>query len=81
MSDYEILKLAAQEKRMVLTMDKDFGELVYSSKLPHTRVLLLRLEDSNSAQKVDVVKKIIQQYHARITGKFCVYKDNKFRIR
>jgi predicted nuclease of predicted toxin-antitoxin system len=31
MSDDNIIRLAATEKRMVVTMDKDFGELVYHS--------------------------------------------------
>ena len=30
MPDNEILKLAVSEKRMVVTMDKDFGDLVYN---------------------------------------------------
>jgi predicted nuclease of predicted toxin-antitoxin system len=29
MPDQEIIRLAALEKRIVITMDKDFGELVY----------------------------------------------------
>ena len=81
MPDDEILKLATRENRMVLTMDKDFGELVFSSNFSHAGILILRLEDFNSAQKVNVVQKIMQQYQTKIIGKFCVYKDNKLRIR
>lgn len=81
MPDHEILKIAALEKRMILTMDKDFGELVYSSKFPHSGVLLLRLEDFNSAEKLAVIQKIIQEHQKDIIGKFCVFKDNKLRIR
>ena len=55
MPDDEILMLATREKRMALTMDKDFGELVYDSNLPHAGVLILRIEDANSAQKVDII--------------------------
>lgn len=32
-ADSELLHLAVAEKRMVITMDKDFGELVYNSGL------------------------------------------------
>lgn len=35
MSDRAMLVLAVAEARMVITMDKDFGELVYHSGLPH----------------------------------------------
>ncbi len=81
MPDEEILKLATQEKRMVITMDKDFGELVYNANQPHSGVLILRIEDYNSTQKVYVIRKILQQYQTDIKGKFCVFKDDKLRIR
>jgi len=51
MADLNILALAVREKRMVVTMDKDFGELVYRSREPHAGVLLLRLEEARSAEK------------------------------
>lgn len=81
MPDYEILKIASSDQRMVLTMDKDFGELVYSSNMPHTGVLLMRLEDYNGAEKLAVIQKILYEHQEEIIGKFCVFKDNKLRIR
>ena len=47
MSDAEILALAVREQRIVITMDKDFGELVYHSGREHVGVLLLRMEEAN----------------------------------
>jgi len=35
MSDSDILFIAERDKRMVMTMDKDFGELVYRSQQNH----------------------------------------------
>lgn len=49
MKDTEILRLAAAEHRMVITMDKDFGELVYNSDMPHSGVLILRLESATGS--------------------------------
>jgi predicted nuclease of predicted toxin-antitoxin system len=43
LSDKEILEIAVNEDRMIVTMDKDFGELIYKSGLIHSGVLLLRL--------------------------------------
>ncbi|GER92387.1 hypothetical protein A45J_0102 [hot springs metagenome] len=48
--DFEILHLAVTEDRMVITMDKDFGELVYNSGKLHSGVLILRLEDADSSK-------------------------------
>ncbi|RZD17699.1 MAG: hypothetical protein EVG15_09795 [Candidatus Acididesulfobacter diazotrophicus] len=81
MADIEILNIAATENRMVVTMDKDFGELVYNSKLSHGGVLLLRLEEANSSRKLEIVKDIIKNFPDKILNKFCVYKDGKLRIR
>ena len=81
MPDEKILQIAVQEKRMVITMDKDFGELVYNSGLPRAGVLLLRVENCNSAEKLSIVERVLRKYRDGIYGKFCVYKDNKLRIR
>ena len=39
--DHAILALAVQEERLVITMDKDFGEWVFQWEQPHYDVLLL----------------------------------------
>ena len=81
MLDKEILRIAVSEKRMVITMDKDFGELVYNSGLPHAGVLLLRLEEATSDEKVEIVKNILEKYSDKLLNNFCVFKDWRLRIR
>ena len=81
MQDEKIIQLAALEKRMVVTMDKDFGELVYHSYMEHCGVLLLRLEDATGVEKRKVMEFIIDNYSSRIQDCFCVFQNDKFRIR
>ena len=81
MKDRDVLKLAVTEKRMVITMDKDFGELVFNSGLNHSGVLLLRLEDAKADEKVKIVEEILKKYEDKITNNFCVYQHGKLRIR
>jgi len=81
MSDREVLKIAVHENRMVITMDKDFGELVYNSNLAHSGVLLLRLEDANANEKVRTIEKILTKYQSKLSNNFCVYQHGKLRIR
>ena len=81
MSDRDILRLAGSEKRLVITMDKDFGELIYNSGLAHGGVLLLRLEGDNSEKKVEAVRKIMETYSDRLMNAFSVYKNGRLRIR
>jgi len=43
--------------------------------------VLLRLEDAASNEKVKVVEKILEKYSEKLLNKFCVFKDDKLRIR
>jgi len=81
MKDGDILALAVSEQRLVLTMDKDFGELAYRSGQPHAGVLLLRMEGARSEEKVKVVEEIFTNYGDQLMGHFCVYQDGRLRIR
>ncbi|MBI2469622.1 MAG: DUF5615 family PIN-like protein [Planctomycetes bacterium] len=81
MPDKEILKIAVSDKRIVITMDKDFGELVYNSGLPHGGVLLLRLEDAKADEKIKVLERILEKYPDKLSDRFCVFKDGKLRSR
>jgi predicted nuclease of predicted toxin-antitoxin system len=62
MNDIDILRLAVQEQRIVITLDADFGELVYHSGESRYGVLLLRMPDARAAEKVRVVEEIITQF-------------------
>ena len=79
MPDLNILTLAVREERMVVTMDKDFGELVYRSRQPHVGVL--RLEAARSDEKVAVVEEIFRKYEKQLLGSFAVYQSGRLRIR
>ena len=81
MDDDKILSIAAHENRMVITMDKDFGELVYHSNLTHSGVLLLRLEDAKADKKVKTIEKILSEYSDRLQNNFCVFQYGRLRIR
>jgi predicted nuclease of predicted toxin-antitoxin system len=38
-----VLAIATAEQRVLLTNDKDFGELIFRRRLPHAGVILFRL--------------------------------------
>jgi predicted nuclease of predicted toxin-antitoxin system len=81
MKDSEILKIANEERRIVITMDKDFGELIFNSGLSHHGVLLLRLDDANGEEKVEVINEILTKYESNIKNNFCVYQNSRLRIK
>jgi predicted nuclease of predicted toxin-antitoxin system len=81
MPDDDILAWAVREQRLVVTMDKDFGELVFRSGLPHAGVLLLRMEAARSAEKAAVVTDLFTRFGDQLSGRFAVYQDGRLRIR
>ena len=81
MSDQDIIRLAVLENRIVITMDKDFGELVYHSGMDHSGILLLRLEDATGPEKQQVIDEILTKHADNIVNNFCVYQNKKFRFR
>ena len=81
MPDVEILAWAAREGRLVVTMDKDFGELVYRSGQLHSGVLLLRLEAARTTEKVQVVTDIFANHADELPGHFSVYQNGRLRVR
>ncbi len=80
-TDEEILELAVLEQRIVITMDKDFGELVYNSGKNHKGVLLLRPEDQPGKAKVGVLSEIFKLHSEELEGHFSVYQNGRLRIR
>ena len=80
MSDDAISNLAAAEERIVITMDKDFGDLVFRSGSKHSGVLLLRTENLDGEEKAEILKFILENHAEVIQGNFCVFQKGKLRI-
>ncbi len=80
-SDKDILSRAVGEGRILITNDKDFGDLVFRSGLAHLGVLLLRLADESPAGRVRVVKAVLARHADKLAGQFVVATEEKVRIR
>jgi predicted nuclease of predicted toxin-antitoxin system len=68
MTDIEVLKLAAEQNRIILTQDKDFGSLVFVHRLPSTGVLLIRVDAAAEADRVARVEKVLASSKAFCPG-------------
>ncbi len=80
-SDDEILSDAFNEGCILLTEDKDFGELVYRLKKPSNGIILIRMDVNERHMKWSRLKKLIGNYEERLTGHFVVIESQKFRFR
>lgn len=79
--DLAVLSFANKENRILITGDKDFGELVYVNKLIHSGVILLRLNNDSSGNKLRVLKKLFEMYLKQLGKAFTVVTESKVRIR
>lgn len=81
MSDQDAQELASKQGRIVITMDKDFGELVYRLQQKHVGILLLRMDDAQKEEKLAAIKTILSQFGDQINNSFTTYRNGKLRIR
>lgn len=77
--DEEVLTLAVNIDALLITEDKDFGELVFRLKLPHKGILLIRMVNPNL--KITMVADAIVKNYAELQEKFAVIDEKKLRIK
>lgn len=77
-SDTDVLALARDQNRILITLDKDFGELVFKHKIIHTGVLLLRLRDESIENKKKVLFKVLNSKR-KLYSKFTIISEKRKR--
>ncbi|MBI3941592.1 MAG: DUF5615 family PIN-like protein [Chloroflexi bacterium] len=80
-SDEKVLEIANDTAAVLLTADKDFGELIYRQKLVSAGVLLLRLAGLPPLEKAETVSLAIDQHHSELLSSFAVISSRAIRIR
>jgi predicted nuclease of predicted toxin-antitoxin system len=78
--DSKVIELAVRERRVLLTEDKDFGQLVYAELRESTGVILIRFPASERGELPAAVLKVIQELRERLTGAFVVLTPRRIRI-
>jgi predicted nuclease of predicted toxin-antitoxin system len=79
--DQTVLQLAALQQRILLTEDKDFGELVVRLKLPAYGIVLLRINPADTTLKVARLRDLLVHHTHRLPGHFVVLDETKARFR
>lgn len=79
-SDEALLALASDENRVLITEDKDFGELVFLRGLPHPSIV--RLVEMTPTERADAMRFLIEHHvDAMRDGAIIVVTENRVRIR
>jgi len=58
--DTEVLRLADQEARLLITNDKDFAELAFLQRKTETGILLVRMPLARSLQKAERIIELLE---------------------
>jgi predicted nuclease of predicted toxin-antitoxin system len=81
LTDIEVYALAAQQNCVILTHDKDFGELVFVHKLRPPGVLLLRIHAATEAERVARVEELLPDIEKLLPGNFVTVTRSRLRWR
>ena len=60
--DEEVLAIASRERRILITDDRDFGELVFRHLRPHSGVIYLRLSSFSFALTTARLEHVLTSY-------------------
>jgi predicted nuclease of predicted toxin-antitoxin system len=80
MDDAVVIEKALAEDWILVTNDKDFGEKVYREQHPHKGIVLLRLDDERAANKIKVIRRLLENYSGRLAGQFVVVTETRVRF-
>lgn len=80
--DTQVLQMAIDANSILLTGDKDFGDLIFFQRYQAPAgVVLLRLPDSlTSQEKSEIVGEVLHKYESQCTGAFMVITPSNVRI-
>ena len=80
-NDEAVLSFARNHKSVLITSDKDFGELVYRLKKISSGIILLRLAGLSNSDKINLVVSTIKEHEPQLLNAFTVITQNSIRIR
>ncbi len=77
--DRSLLQLAAADDRILITTDKDFGELIYLHLVHHAG--LIRLPDVRTPERIELIARIINRHSQALENRAIVtVRGGRIRI-
>jgi predicted nuclease of predicted toxin-antitoxin system len=80
-SDDAVLQQANDLQAILVTVDKDFGELVFRLQRVAAGVILIRLEGLTPTMKATIVVQALRDHANEMLGAFTVISPGMIRIR
>jgi len=80
-SDEEVLEVSTRDEAVLVTADKDFGELVFRQKRVHHGILLVRLHGIAPEEKGRITAVAVAEHDKQLVDAFSVVEQGRLRIR
>jgi predicted nuclease of predicted toxin-antitoxin system len=78
--DQTVIDFARSERRLLLTEDKDFGQLVFAAAKQHSGVILIRYPVSARSALTAAVLKLLSDNGESLYGRFAVLEPGRVRV-
>jgi predicted nuclease of predicted toxin-antitoxin system len=79
--DTDVLAVADAEDCIVITEDRDFGELVIRQHLAVRGLILLELDRLSNTTEADVVAEVLSKHVDKLVGNLIVIEPGRIRVR
>jgi predicted nuclease of predicted toxin-antitoxin system len=80
-TDQTVFDKANRLNALLITADKDFGELVFRQGMVRAGVILLRLAGLSPMTKASIVSTVVQERESELSEAFAVISPGMVRIR
>lgn len=80
-SDLDVLEIAVKNGCLLVTEDKDFGELTYRLNRKHFGILLIRLNDVPRETRILLGAEAVLTYFSELRNSFSVLTSRGLRIK
>ena len=79
--DARLLELARAQERVLITLDRDFGDLIFRRGMRPTGAILLRLRTRSASELLSGFQQVWPILEARAPGHLVVVSRGKVRVR
>ena len=80
-SDKEVIELTKSENSLLISEDKDFGELVFAHNIQGCSVILIRYEKGDIENIISNILKVLEFHFGKSDNYFYTITKNKIRTR
>src|SRR5262245_23649367 len=81
LADEDVLAIARQEARILIVVDRDFGELIYNQALAHAGVIFFRLPGATLQVIIDHLYRLLAVHTNELErGEFLVVTPGRIRV-